>query len=950
MKRSRIVFVLIVLVFARMSNPLSAQNEIPNQEAAAEALRLALSTYDFTEFSSLLDDASTLVVADKGCIVGADSIISFMRNYCLGDLGPSLFLSLDVTRLGIFLTPYNFTPAVWICYFDKSPKYGKLLNYYVVFRMENGLIADMYLAEEEACLINNWSQQLPYSLDYFEYEPANRIKSRSNCMPCLKCGCKSEQLEWYWVRRYTKYTKSSDVYSYHEGEISVCPHCGRLVQYREKEKEMQCAASLLGKKAPEKETYRIATDNVFAQKGYSFQTMLNQIDEEWKTSGSVAQATVDETMTRLDALRLPNDGKLTLRLPLGSEYGFEKYRIILGSNSEFRINIEGESKPSFYGNLYAETTCMGAWQLYLLVNANLMLPADDDSNLSSPVFVFSESQLAAMPELKGRDMTQLREKNLIEPQVSIKKCEVGSETKYVADVSCCFWTNDYGLVRKYGRIVMDLDGCFERFISMDKTLLHFNRNTGYPFYSFLQVQPSIITRDDRGAAEALKYALSTYDFSEFSTFLTDNTALIVYGEQRLVGSTDILSYLQRYCKDGTQPEREWISDYSIFVSPNNYSTTLKFGIWDDSVLEKTWGDFHYKYMVFKMKEDEIVDLLLVDANASIQMGGCLYCLEDSWCERLPYTLGGIEFDERDGVEAQANAMPCFECGLKSEDLDWYPARQYYCNSDGNAERVFDSCLISICPKCGHLALYQYVCDETEMFQPKCILNNEIKEIVTDNPFAQIGAGYVSSIKAINQKWRSDELVTPEMYDDVMKCLDALRLPENGKLDIRMSGMDEESEEDVIVMNANYEFGVRVNGKFMPSLYGSVYADTTCVGAWQLFLMANAFHLLPAIWHGGYQHYDYVFCENDLYGISELQGRDIQRLVDNNTIEPQVSISKNKVGGETKFFADIYCCYWNDWQGLVCGHYRLMMNEDGCFERIFTMDQNVLHQYNCGIIF
>lgn len=973
MKRKSIVLFLTFTVFAFVGflNPSFAQETARNKgdKEAAEALRLALSTYDFTEFSSLLSDECTLVVADCESITGADNIVSYLRKFCLDDFRPSIFSSLELPSFKVVTTPYNFTPALWIVYFDNSVKYGEWRLYYVVFRMEHGMVADMYLAENESSIINRkelteeeyifgkkypyayyWSRQLPYSPDIFKLDSSNRIAARSNAMPCMECGMKSELLEWYSVKRFVKYVESPDDYVYFDGEVSVCPHCGHIVQYLESEEYTLCDAQDVGVNISETDTIKIESDNDFAQKGILFQALIKQINDEWKKNNSVSQDNVDEVMNRLDALRLPDEGNLYLRLPFGSEIGDEKYRLITGSQSELRVCINGEQQPSYYGNVFADTTRMGAWQLFLLANANKMLPAEENGISKIQDFIFCEAQLLAKQQMKKRDVSNLLEKYPIEPQITMSKCKVGGETKFIADIQCYFREVNKDLMLKTGRIVMGIDGCFERYIVMGQVLLHCDNENADRIFSSEQ---GFTTYRDNGAAEALRYALSTYDFSYFTTYLADSTTLLVYDECYISGIDNIISYMRNLCKDSTLPNVESLgeSQFSVFLPPYNFNEALSIRVWDYSVLEKTWWALNEKCLIFKMKDDKLANMVLADKDICCYKYG--YDDRDShlWAQQLSFSLGSLEFDDREGIEAKVNALPCMECGLKSEELDWYSAWRFDYYDEESDSCSFVVGKVSICPHCG--SMVQWIEDSLVQSKPKnlkkYLADNDLKGKSVGNVYAQKGTSYIAAVEQINKKWMNDKPIPQSVLDNVMKQLDALHYPEDGKLDFCMKGFDD--DEDVsAVMNANYELRVRINGKSTPSLYGNVYADTTCMGAWQLFLLANAEHVLPSIWHGGYKYYDYVFCEKDLYGIRELEDRDISKLVENYPIGPRISMLRNKVGGETKIFADIYCCHWNDWEGLALDHYRVVMGEDGCFERIFTMSQTILHRYNCGIMF
>lgn len=57
--------------------------------------------------------------------------------------------------------------------------------------------------------------------------------------------------------------------------------------------------------------------------------------------------------------------------------------------------------------------------------------------------------------------------------------------------------------------------------------------------------------------------------------------------------------------------------------------------------------------------------------------------------------------------------------------------------------------------------------------------------------------------------------------------------------------------------------------------------------------------------------------------------------------PDVVVSKD---GKT---ADVYCCFWNNWDGLVREHVRMTFQPDGS-AIIGKSDQYVIYDFNCSI--
>ena len=118
---------------------------------------------------------------------------------------------------------------------------------------------------------------------------------------------------------------------------------------------------------------------------------------------------------------------------------------------------------------------------------------------------------------------------------------------------------------------------------------------------------------------------------------------------------------------------------------------------------------------------------------------------------------------------------------------------------------------------------------------------------------------------------------------------------------------------------------------------------TAMGAWQLYLLITSPTIMPVFWHGGYNVRKFIFSVDDLKAIEPIQNLDLTTLNHDGLLLPVVTMSKD---GKT---ADVYCCYWNDWQGLVREHVQVTFNPDGSAS-MGKPDQYVFYKYDCGICF
>lgn len=120
-------------------------------------------------------------------------------------------------------------------------------------------------------------------------------------------------------------------------------------------------------------------------------------------------------------------------------------------------------------------------------------------------------------------------------------------------------------------------------------------------------------------------------------------------------------------------------------------------------------------------------------------------------------------------------------------------------------------------------------------------------------------------------------------------------------------------------------------------------DRTEMGAWQLYLLMTSPTIMPVFWHGGYIMRKFIFSPDDFKEIKPIHHRDFSILDLDGMLLPSVIMA------DDKSYADVYCCYWNDWKGLVREHVRVEFTTDGS-AKISQADEFVFYPYDCGICF
>lgn len=115
--------------------------------------------------------------------------------------------------------------------------------------------------------------------------------------------------------------------------------------------------------------------------------------------------------------------------------------------------------------------------------------------------------------------------------------------------------------------------------------------------------------------------------------------------------------------------------------------------------------------------------------------------------------------------------------------------------------------------------------------------------------------------------------------------------------------------------------------------------------WELYLLMNANTVLPYWWHGGYKQRIFIFDNSDFAKIPVLRDRDISAVVENGYTHPAVEFEEREGG----VYAHVFCCYWNEWKGLVREHVIMKVQGDRVVEYKKGTDF-VLFSYNCGILY
>lgn len=202
-------------------------------------------------------------------------------------------------------------------------------------------------------------------------------------------------------------------------------------------------------------------------------------------------------------------------------------------------------------------------------------------------------------------------------------------------------------------------------------------------------------------------------------------------------------------------------------------------------------------------------------------------------------------------------------------------------------------------------------------------------------FAKNGISYHQALRKIF-------LLGNEDKGDLLNELGELRLDEDYHLGIRIAS----PEIDFTGDESNFFIYDCHNGKVTSEIFDHISVNPSPEAAWQVYLLMTSPTVMPVHWHGGYIVRKFIFDTSDLEEIEPIKDVDVSVLKENNMLLPDVTMRESKAGA---VMADVYCCYWNEWKGLVREHAVVEM-KDGRVVGFSVTGSICLYEYSCGRVY
>lgn len=204
-------------------------------------------------------------------------------------------------------------------------------------------------------------------------------------------------------------------------------------------------------------------------------------------------------------------------------------------------------------------------------------------------------------------------------------------------------------------------------------------------YGVLNIQESLLESPQTQASITLGQAIVSGDFSGFNEMLLDDVETIIYDQNTHIGKNSVSEY--------------WMGWRERFVVTKKvkWFEVLHSNYYSNSCLQLESMIVH-----FIMKGNKISKLVLSCRDIS----GEMYAHHDDLVQEFPFKLEFLkkyleplrEANEIFEPVHKEHRLPCFSCGQKSENLDWYTTRiSTGCHTD--------MAQVSVCPHCAKVVEY-----------------------------------------------------------------------------------------------------------------------------------------------------------------------------------------------------------------------------------------------------
>ena len=385
----------------------------------------------FDDFEEMLDDAVETVLYQYKTIRGKAEVRAYWW-----DWRKRFVLTKKVTNIVVVMSRYYSHACVKV----ESDQL-------IMFEIEDGKIFKILSLPLRLTSIFSNDNMLNYPLMYARIKrylaPLEESVDKdgnpmplTDRMPCLDCGMESQDLKWYSIR--------IPDWSYNRwqiGQVSVCPKCGRVVEYKEIEtieSEDEKNIPVEGSKySDEGNVYSEYAGKMYSKEKISF--IDNAMDEEiFPDLREVVRRTFAKFIIPEPSEIKPDEGyRFELTLPTLEGIGDITHIGI--------VDEEGNITEDLTEHLVVNATEMGVWQLYLLEHYYTVLPTVWHGGYNERKYILKETDIDDIIPLKFYDLSELKAQDKLMPCVTESSDEADGR---LLVVHCCYWNKWEGLVRE----------------------------------------------------------------------------------------------------------------------------------------------------------------------------------------------------------------------------------------------------------------------------------------------------------------------------------------------------------------------------------------------------------------------------------------------------------------------------------------------------------------------
>lgn len=394
----------------------------------------ALANGRFEEYKNTLDEDVQIVLYGKNTIYGKREVTAYWK-----DWRKRYVETKEVTLFDVVMSRYYSHACLRV-------------NVYmlVMFRIVDGRIATMLSVSTH--LTNGYSDDnmlnYPYSYDRIKlcltpvdepFDANGELIDTSNHIPCLTCGRNASDLQWY-ISEHPRWNKRKGV-----GVASVCPNCGRVVEFKEGittepsvNEDAEEAFPVVNSDYSDKGN----AYSDFAEKLYSkveLEQLYKKSDSEISPNSKMAAGSVFVRHLKSMLTDVKVEDGFDFRLTLPTYEG-------IGDITHFDIvDQHGNIAEKIKDHLHVEPAEMGVWQLYLLESLYTVLPTVWHGGYEERKYIFKETDIDGIIPLRFHDLSSLREQNALLPAV---KMILHTDKLAYLSVCCCYWSRWQGLVKE----------------------------------------------------------------------------------------------------------------------------------------------------------------------------------------------------------------------------------------------------------------------------------------------------------------------------------------------------------------------------------------------------------------------------------------------------------------------------------------------------------------------